>query len=257
MAFDLVALITALLSALLSPPSPPSPPFSASDHAHDGKAHLLLAATGSVASIKIPFILHALSPHHAHLSIRLVLTTSALPFLAPSPSASPAAITAHLLATHHPLLAAVHLDADEWAHAWTPGAPILHIELRRWADALLVAPLSANTLAKIVGGLADNLLTAVVRAWDTRGAIDTARGGGASGAPKRIVVAPAMNTAMWEHPVTAGQVRMLEREWSAWFEVLRPVEKTLACGDVGGGAMCEWREIVRVVEERLGLGDPL
>lgn len=42
----------------------------------------------------------------------------------------------------------------------------MHIELRRWADALLIAPLSANTLAKIAGGLCDNLLTCVIRAWD-------------------------------------------------------------------------------------------
>ncbi len=46
------------------------------------------------------------------------------------------------------------------------GDPVLHIELRRWADVLLVAPLSANTLAKMANGLADNLLTCVVRAWD-------------------------------------------------------------------------------------------
>lgn len=48
------------------------------------------------------------------------------------------------------------------------GDPVVHIELRRWADALVIAPLSANTLAKLAGGLCDNLLTCVVRAWDVR-----------------------------------------------------------------------------------------
>jgi phosphopantothenoylcysteine decarboxylase len=89
---------------------------------------------------------------------------------------------------------------------------------------------------------------------------------------KRIIVAPAMNTAMWMHPVTGRHLRVLEEEWGVdrarghdgddeedeaddegWFEVLRPVEKTLACGDTGGGAMREWTEIVAVIEERLGL----
>lgn len=78
---------------------------------------------------------------------------------------------------------------------------------------------------------------------------------------KRIVVAPAMNTAMWRHPVTARQVRVLEEEWGVkedgegegWFEVLRPMEKELACGDVGDGAMKDWKEIVKVIEARLEL----
>lgn len=57
-------------------------------------------------------------------------------------------------------------DEDEW-HAWKAiGDPVLHIDLRRWADLMVIAPLSANTLAKLAGGLCDNLLTCVVRAWD-------------------------------------------------------------------------------------------
>lgn len=77
----------------------------------------------------------------------------------------------------------------------------------------------------------------------------------------RIVVAPAMNSFMWAHPVTAKQVRVLEEEWGVdgvdpeegWMEVLRPQVKTLACGDVGQGGMCDWQEIVEVIEERLCL----
>ena len=114
----------------------------------------------------------------------------------------------------------------------------------------MIAPLDANTLAKMVGGLADNLLTSVVRAWDTSGLVE---GKGV----KRVVVAPAMNTAMWRHPVTGRQLEVLEGEWGVgsggWVEVLRPVEKELACGDVGDGAMRDWREVVEVIEERLGL----
>ncbi|MCJ1283897.1 hypothetical protein MMC26_003228 [Xylographa opegraphella] len=221
------------------------PAFLASAHASDGKKHLLLAASGSVATIKIPLILHTLSNHPA-LSIRLILTSSASRFLA-GQSAEQPAVSSFLSIRN---LDSIHHDEDEWSPAWTRGAPILHIELRRWADLLVIAPLDANTLAKMVGGLADNLLTSVVRAWDTSGLVE---GKGL----RRIVVAPAMNTAMWRHPVTGKQIGVLEGEWGlgsgGWVEVLRPVEKELACGDVGDGAMRDWREIVGVIEERLGL----
>lgn len=71
-------------------------------------------------------------------------------------------------------------------------------------------------------------------------------------------------TAMWLHPITAKQIRVLTDEWgvreaadgsieSGWFEVLPPQQKTLACGDVGDGAMMDWGEVVRVIEARLGL----
>lgn len=64
---------------------------------------------------------------------------------------------------------------------------MLHIELRRWTHVLAIVPLSANTLAKVVNGVCDNLLTSVVRAWDADGRIDGRR--------KRILVAPAMNVS--------------------------------------------------------------
>lgn len=214
--------------------------------------------SGSVATIKIPNIITALTTAHppTTLSIRLILTRPATHFLRGQSPEQPS--LAALLAT--PGLDAIYLDADEWDPAegpWRRGSPILHIELRRWADLLAVAPLSANTLAKVAAGMCDNLLTSVVRAWDVGGHVDGRR--------KRILVAPAMNTAMWLHPVTARQVRVLSEEWgvreedwdegagSGWFEVLRPQEKSLACGDVGDGAMMEWTEIVRVIEDRLGL----
>lgn len=242
------------------PRTPRSPsPFTAASHASDNKAHLLLCASGSVASIKIPCIARALS-HHASLSILIILTRSASAFLSGQSAEQP----------HHAALAGipnvdgVFLDEDEWSVPWRRGNSILHIELRRWAHLMVVAPLSANTLAKITGGFSDNLLTSVVRAWDTTGLVEAGRERGRR--RKRILVAPAMNTAMWRHPVTARQVRVLEGEWGVkdgegegegeedgWFEVLRPMEKELACGDVGDGAMMDWKNIVGIIEARLGL----
>ncbi|ESZ97554.1 hypothetical protein SBOR_2101 [Sclerotinia borealis F-4128] len=239
-----------------------SHPFTATAHASDGKLHLLLAASGSVATIKIPNILSALS-HHSNLSICVILTRSATNFLQGQSTEQPHIDTLNRYAN----VQGVFLDEEEWVHPWKRGQSILHIELRRWAHMLVVAPLSANTLAKITGGFSDNLLTSVVRAWDTTGELEVPAQNGTDTeklfkGKKRIIVAPAMNTAMWRHPITKSQIKILEQEWGIvpdgeelgigtdgeegprWFEVLRPQEKELACGDIGDGAMRDWKEII-------------
>ncbi|SPQ21025.1 9a1e7e3a-72ba-4f3b-88bd-cbb563c9dfac [Thermothielavioides terrestris] len=262
---------------------------------NDGKKHLLLAASGSVATIKskskslppprlprgkIPVIIQALAKYAGALSIRVVLTESATHFLQGQSAEQPT--VSSLL--HMPNVDAVYRDRDEWGpQPWRRGASILHIELRRWADILVVAPLSANTLAKIVNGMSDNLLTSVIRAWDTDASVDMKK--------KLIVVAPAMNTAMWRNPITQKQISVLVDDWgvkeeecvtgqtrwiTGWFQVITPTRKTLACGDTGDqsfyntgveeippsdganplytGAMASVPSICAVIEERLGLG---
>ncbi|KAF2197710.1 flavo protein [Delitschia confertaspora ATCC 74209] len=239
----------------------------------DRKPHLLLCATGSVATIKIPLILSSLS-HHT-LSIRLILSPSATSFFTGKTSEQPPLSSLSTL----PNVEAVYTDEDEWAVPWSRGEKILHIELRRWADIMVIAPLSANSLAKICGGWAEGLVGSVVRAWDTTGELDIVRyplpspdeekereeeaaecmaEGARTGVRKKhIIVAPSMNTAMWKQPITRKHIEVLEGEWGVknggWFEVLQPMEKELACGDVGGGAMKDWREIVGVIEDRLNL----
>ena len=232
--------------------------FDSSQYTNDHKFHLLLSASGSVATIKLPSIVTALQAH-PNLSIRIILTASAAHFLAGQSPEQPS--LAELRA--QPNVDGIHLDEDEWAAPWIRGAKILHIELRRWADLLVVAPLSANTLAKMVAGLCDNLLLSTMRAWDVSGELsprrEVRRPDGSVWRPsvRRIVVAPAMNTAMWRHPLTARQVRTLEEEWGVqgggWVQVLRPVEKELACGDTGSGAMRDWREVVVEIEKYFGL----
>lgn len=217
-------------------------PFSASAFANDGKHHILLAASGSVATIKLAHIAKAFAAH-PNVSIRIVLTPSAEKFLQGQSDEIPDMSHFELKGVD-----GIYHDAEEWKKPWVRGDKILHIELRRWAHVLLLAPLSANTLAKMVNGISDNLLTSVLRAWDTTGMVDERR--------KFVFVAPAMNTAMWRHPITAKQVRVLEEEdgWQEWVRVLRPTEKELACGDTGDGAMMDWREIVQVLEKKLMLG---
>ena len=221
--------------------------FVASEYANDNKKHLLLAASGSVATIKLPNIVNELSQYN-DLSVRIIVTRSAEHFLAGQSEEQP--LLDSLLEVEN--VDGIYRDDDEWEKPWIRGGNILHIELRRWADLLVIAPLSANSLAKMTFGFADNLLLSVVRAWDTTGEIEGSK-------KKRIVVAPAMNTAMWKHPVTKKQMKILEEEWGVgekrdgWIEVLNPMEKQLACGDSGGGAMREWSDIVSVIEERLDL----
>ncbi|KAI5246667.1 flavoprotein [Aureobasidium subglaciale] len=159
-----------------------------------------------------------------------------------------------------PNLEAVYTDEDEWSQPWTRGADILHIELRRWADIMIIAPLSANSMAKMVAGMADSLVMSVVRAWDTTAILDARRPNlpsslRTSTGKKPLLVAPAMNTAMWAHPVTEKQAAVLEQEWGidsgGWIRLIRPVEKELACGDTGAGAMREWRDILAIVRQYL------
>ena len=141
------------------------------------------------------------------------------------------------------------------ASRYDRGDQVLHIELRKWADLLIVAPLDANTLAKFALGLSDNCLTCVFRAWDFT---------------KPVILAPAMNTFMWESPVTLRHLRQLfadhAQDAAASFRALEdaaaafarhaprivlipPQAKRLACGDVGVGAMAEVNAIAEVVRE--------
>lgn len=124
----------------------------------------------------------------------------------------------------------VYDDADEWSMWRGRGDPVLHIELRKWADAMLIAPLDANTLAKIAQGLCDNLLTSIVRAWDPH---------------KPLYFAPAMNTYMWENPLTYKHMEIVKGLLG--YREIPSVEKELICGDKGYGAMAAPAMIASVV----------
>lgn len=113
----------------------------------------------------------------------------------------------------------LYSDKDEWETFKKVGDPILHIELRKWADVFLIAPCTANTMSKLANGLCDNLLTNVAMAWDYK---------------KRFVIAPACNTHMWDNLITKRNTSVLT---GLGVRIISPVEKTLACGDTGIGAM--------------------
>ncbi|CAN6632074.1 hypothetical protein TRVA0_013S01882 [Trichomonascus vanleenenianus] len=185
--------------------------------------HILLAVTGSVATIKIPLIIAKLRQiYHDKAKIQLIVTSSAEHFMQ---------------GIKIPADVKVWKDADEWESRHTGRAEsVLHVRLRRWADILLIAPLSANTLAKMANGICNNLITSVVRAWNPS---------------TPILVAPAMNTHMYTNPMTKKHITMLKEE-CPWIEVLKPVEKVLVCGDIGMGGMREWTDVVETLVQRLG-----
>jgi phosphopantothenoylcysteine decarboxylase len=183
--------------------------------------------------------------------VRVVATRPALYFF------DPAALGRAVGELHGgPGLGPLFTDSDEWpGDGYNRGDEVLHIEFRKWARLLVLAPLDANTLAKCALGISDNFLTCIFRAWDFS---------------KPVILAPAMNTLMWESPVTLRHLRQLLDDRapgpiaSGWtldeapavfarhaphLILIPPQAKRLACGDVGKGAMAEVTRIAEVVRE--------
>lgn len=179
---------------------------------------ILVGVTGSVAAVKLGSLVAELMRLG---QVRIVSTGCAEHFWGSEAVALPAGV-------------AVYRDRDEWSGWSGMGDQVLHIELRRWARVFVIAPLDANSLAKLASGLCDNLVTCVARCWNV--------------AEGTLIVAPAMNSLMWTHPVTARHVAVLE-EWG--IRVVPPVSKRLACGDVGVGAMADVATIAAAVAEAL------
>lgn len=124
----------------------------------------------------------------------------------------------------------------------------MHIDLRDWADLLIVAPLSAHTMAKMAQGLCDDTLSCVARAWDF--------GYHVSRPAKPIILAPAMNTAMWQHPLTQEQLNKIcsfASKPSPCVHVVEPANKKLACGEVGQGALAGIDDIIQASKEKLSI----
>lgn len=171
-------------------------------------ANILICCTGSVAALKIPELTDILKTRLPRCSIEIACTENCLHFLEDwSKSFS----------------GKIHKDEDQWTMWNKMGDPVLHIELVKWADLMIMAPLDANTLAKLANGICDNLVTVIPRAWDFA-------------SKKPVLFCPAMNTKMYLHPVTAPQIKTLE-SWG--FTLVQPITKLLACGDEGIGGMAE------------------
>ena len=167
---------------------------------------ILLCVSGSISAYKSPSIANALASQ-GH-SVKVILTNSAKEFITKLSFSSQGFKT--------------YDDQDDFN-----SDGVLHIELIRWADTVLVAPMSANTLAKISGGFADNLLTTSLRAADWK--------------KQKLVFCPAMNTNMFLHPITQMQMDIL-KTWGG--KEIVPVSKKLACGEYGIGALAPISDIL-------------
>ena len=161
---------------------------------------ILLSISGEIAAYKAPDLVRRLRDLGA--SVRGGMTEAAKQFIGPL---SLQAVSGHRV--HSAML-------DEEAEA-----AMGHIELARWADAIVIAPATADTLASLAQGSADDLLTTLVRAAD---------------AP--VVLAPAMNQAMWSDSLTQRNAQSLA---SCGYSFVGPDSGSQACGDVGAGRMSE------------------
>jgi phosphopantothenoylcysteine synthetase/decarboxylase len=167
---------------------------------------IVLGVTGSIAAYKAAEITSRL--REAGHAIHVVMTPRAQEFITPMTLA---------ILSRNPVLTDL---SEEKEGAWKPG----HIELADRADLLLVAPATANTIARLSFGFADDALGAVALA--TR-------------AP--LLIAPAMNGKMWEHPATRENVERLSARGASF---VGPAEGMLACGYEGTGRLADVAEIV-------------
>ncbi|MDO4251179.1 MAG: bifunctional phosphopantothenoylcysteine decarboxylase/phosphopantothenate--cysteine ligase CoaBC [Moraxella sp.] len=173
-------------------------------------SNILLGITGGIAAYKSAVLARLLIK--SGFNVRVMMTQGACEFVTPLTFQ---ALTGH--AVHTTLL-------DETAELGMG-----HIELAKWADVVVIAPASANTIAKLAGGFADNLLTTVCLATNTP-----------------ILIAPAMNQQMWAQPIVQDNLKKLQ---AFGYHLIAPDSGEQACGDVGMGrlpepeALCECIEI--------------
>lgn len=177
---------------------------------------IVLGITGSIAAYKSIYLVRLLVK--AGAEVKVVITPSAKDFVSP--------LTLSTL-SKNPVLIDL-FEGESWAN---------HVMLGRWADLMIVAPLSCNTLAKMANGHCDNLLLAVYLS-----------------ATCPVVVAPAMDEDMWHHPATQNNLTKLE----SFGNKIIPVEKgDLASGLIGDGRMAEPETILSYITDNFFLTSPM
>ena len=173
--------------------------------------NIILGITGGIAAYKTPDLVRKLVAKGAN--VRVVMTKSAKEFVSPLA----------LQAVSGNLVSDDLLDKDA-------EAAMGHIELARWADKLLVAPATANFMAKLTHGLADDLLSTLCLAT-----------------PAPICIAPAMNQQMWFADATQANLKILRQRG---IQFLGPAQGEQACGDIGPGRMLEPQEIADLLTQQ-------
>jgi len=180
------------------------------------RANVLLLVTGGIAAYKASYLTRLLM--QTGFSVRVAMTDSARRFVTP--------LTFEALSQYP-------VATDLWGEG---GSDIMdHIEWAQWADLVVVAPATANLLAKAAHGIADDMVTTLLLAAECP-----------------LIVAPAMNDAMWRHSATQANVTILSERGVIFSG---PGEGDLACGTVGEGRMAEPETILAVVQQADLTGD--
>ncbi|OGI38824.1 MAG: phosphopantothenoylcysteine decarboxylase [Candidatus Muproteobacteria bacterium RBG_16_62_13] len=174
---------------------------------------ILLGITGGIAAYKTPDLVRRL--REAGAEVRCVLTRSAHEFVTP--------LTLHAVSDHPVYTDLFGASATHEVPAPATDNAMEHIALARWADAILVAPASADFLARLVHGRADDLLASLCLA---------------ASAP--LAVAPAMNRQMWAQPATQSNLTMLRERG---VRIFGPADGVQACGETGPGRLLEPNEL--------------
>ncbi len=180
--------------------------------------NVVLGVTGGIAAYKACDLVTLLRDRDC--AVRAAMTRAATRFLAP--------LTLAALTGHQVLV-------DELGGEVDPSIP--HVAWARWADAVVVVPATADFLGRLAHGLADDGLTCLLLALEMH---------------KPVVLAPAMNTAMWQNPLVQQNVLHLRAvAGGARFRLVEPVEKRLACGETGVGALAPLEQIAGAVSAAL------
>lgn len=179
--------------------------------------HVLVAVTGGIAAYKACEVVRGLQK--AGCDVRVTMTAEATAFVGP---------TTFEALTHHGVLTGLFATGHE------AGDPIAHITAAEWADAALVVPATANVIAKLACGIADDALTTALLALP---------------ATKPLLVAPAMNVHMWQAAATQANVMTLT---ARGVRIVSPETGRLACGDVGEGKLASFDAIVAATLRALG-----
>ena len=177
--------------------------------------HILLGVTGSIAAYKSAELVRLL--RDAGAGVRVVMTQGGRSFITP--------LTLQVLSGHP-----VHSELLDTSAEAAMG----HIELARWADAMLVAPASADFIARLAQGRANDLLAAICLACE---------------AP--LAVAPAMNRVMWENAATVENIDILSRRG---IRIMGPAEGVQACGEVGPGRLLEPEQLLAALSAMFRTG---
>ena len=179
---------------------------------------IVLGVTGGIAAYKSAEIVSRL--RHSGANVHVIMTRNATEFVAP--------LTFQTLSANQ-----VVTDTFEAPEYWN----VEHVALAKLADIFVVAPATANILAKMASGIADDMLSTTLLATKAQ-----------------ILVAPAMNTGMWTSAATQANVSVLQERG---VHLIGPASGILACGDEGAGRMSEPEEIVHEIERILSAGQDL